>query len=151
MHGGGLCGGLGGVRWGIGGAVAERGEVMVTDQVLSLDPADPASVGGYRLRGRLGEGGMGVVYLAGKPGDQVAIKTMRKADVADPEARGRFIAEARLAANLDCDYTAQVIDDGSEENFPYLVTEYVPGPSLAEAVRSEGRLPAKTVLALAIG
>jgi eukaryotic-like serine/threonine-protein kinase len=118
---------------------------------LSLKPEDPALVGGYRLRGRLGEGGMGVVYLAGKPGDPVAIKTMRTVDVADPEARGRFLAEARLAANLDCDYTAQVIDDGSEENFPYLVTEYVPGPSLAEAVRRDGRLPAKAALALAIG
>lgn len=66
---------MGGARRGSGGAVAEEVEVMVIDRVLSLQPEDPALVGGYRLRGRLGEGGMGVVYLAGKPGDQVAIKT----------------------------------------------------------------------------
>ncbi|GAA3205784.1 serine/threonine-protein kinase [Actinocorallia longicatena] len=123
----------------------------MTVGLLPLELEDPKLIGGYRLRGRLGEGGMGVVYLAGSLGDHVAIKTMRAADLEDPEARGRFVTEARLARNLDCPYTPRVIHDGSEQDFPYVVTDYIEGPSLGTAVQREGALPEKLVMAVALG
>ncbi|MEO5874581.1 MAG: serine/threonine-protein kinase [Streptosporangiaceae bacterium] len=123
----------------------------MADGVLPLELEDPKLIGGYRLRGRLGVGGMGVVYLAGSPGSYVAVKTMRAADLTEPEARARFTAEAQLARNLDCGYTARVVHDGSAQDFPYLVTDYIPGPSLAEAVQRDGPLSETLLLAVAMG
>ncbi|HEV2641001.1 MAG TPA: serine/threonine-protein kinase [Actinocrinis sp.] len=110
---------------------------------------DPAAVGGYRLRARLGAGGMGRVYLAFTPGGRaLALKVVRPEFAEDPEFRERFAQEIRAAQRVNGVYTAQVVDAGPDAAQPWLATAYVPGPSLAAAVRRFGPLPVRTVLLL---
>jgi serine/threonine protein kinase len=94
---------------------------------------------------------MGTVFLAGDPERPVAVKTMRAADLSDSSARARFRAEAKCARLLSTSATAQVIDDGSDEPVPYLVTEYVSGPTLAQVVTHDGPLAVDALYAVAIG
>ncbi|MGF1432415.1 serine/threonine-protein kinase, partial [Kitasatospora sp. LaBMicrA B282] len=114
-----------------------------------LQPDDPTSVAGYRLYARLGAGGMGRVYLSYTPGGRpVALKVVRPEFAEDSEFRRRFGQEVTNAQRIHGLYTAQVIDAGTEADTPWLVTAYVPGPSLAQVVREHGALPVRTVLLL---
>ncbi|MFE0461697.1 serine/threonine-protein kinase [Kitasatospora sp. NPDC058965] len=114
-----------------------------------LHPDDPAEVAGYRLHARLGAGGMGRVYLSYTPGGRpVALKVVRPELAEDPEFRRRFAQEVANAQRIHGLYTAQVIDAGTTAEAPWLVTAYVPGPSLAQAVRDHGALPVRTALLL---
>ncbi|MFB9367975.1 serine/threonine-protein kinase [Kitasatospora albolonga] len=117
-----------------------------------LTPEDPAEVGGYRLRARLGAGGMGRVYLAYTPGGRpVALKVIRPELAEDPQFRHRFaqeVASARLIHGL---FTAQVVDAGPDDALPWLATAYVPGPSLHQVVHRHGPLPERTGLLLLAG
>jgi len=129
---------------------------MTTDQLppvfQPLQADDPREVGGYRLYARLGAGGMGRVYLAYTPGGRpVAIKVVRPEFAGDGEFRRRFAHEVGSARRIHGLYTAQVIDSGLDEAAPWLVTAYVPGPSLQQVVRGYGPLPVRTVLLLAGG
>jgi eukaryotic-like serine/threonine-protein kinase len=117
-----------------------------------LQPGDPQLIGAYRLRGRLGAGGMGRVYLGLSPGGrQVAVKVIRTDLAQDPEFRERFRREITVARSVSGLYTAPVIDADVDGPVPWLVTEYVRGPSLADAITRHGPLPAASVLALARG
>lgn len=92
---------------------------------------------------------MGQVYLGRSPGGRkVAVKLIRAPYADDPEFRRRFAREVKAARRVGGYYTAQVIDDGSGEDPPWMVTAYVDGPSLLEAVRTVGPLPAATVQTL---
>ncbi|MFI6443092.1 serine/threonine-protein kinase [Kitasatospora sp. NPDC050543] len=114
-----------------------------------LLPEDPREVGGYRLFARLGAGGMGRVYLSYTPGGRpVALKVVRPEFAEDPEFRRRFGQEVRNAQRIHGLYTAQVIDSGLDADAPWLVTAYVPGPSLQQVIREHGALPIRTVLLL---
>ncbi|MFD9130763.1 protein kinase, partial [Kitasatospora sp. NPDC059571] len=129
---------------------------MPTDQLppvfQPLLPDDPREVGGYRLYARLGAGGMGRVYLSSTPGGRpVALKVVRPEFAEDPEFRRRFAQEVSNAQRIHGLYTAQVIDSGLDADAPWLVTAYVPGPSLQQVVREHGALPVRTVLLLAGG
>jgi predicted Ser/Thr protein kinase len=110
-----------------------------------LTDADPTEVGGYRLRARLGAGGMGSVCLSFTPGGRaVAIKVVRPEYADDTDFRLRFRQEVANAQRVNGFYTAQVTD----AQVPWLAGAYVAGPSLAEAVRDNGPLAPATVKAL---
>jgi len=117
-----------------------------------LSSEDPAVVGGYRLRARLGAGGMGRVYLAHTPaGRPVALKVVRPELAEDPEFRYRFAQEIASARRIHGLYTAQVVDAGPDAATPWLATAFVAGPSLQQVVRRHGPLPERTVLLLLAG
>ncbi|MDP4509104.1 serine/threonine-protein kinase [Nonomuraea turcica] len=108
-------------------------------------------VGPYGLVRKLGEGGMGVVYLAEDPaGRRVALKTMRPELAAREEFRRRFGKEAEAARRVARFCTAPVLDAGFDGGTAYLVTEYVEGPDLSAVVR-RAPLTGANLEALAIG
>ena len=105
--------------------------------MLPLRDTDPREVGGYRLLGRLGEGGQGVVFLAvGPTGTQAAVKLLPP--TTDPQVRSRFLKEVAAAQRVARFCTAQVLDAGIFERRPFIVSEYVSGPSLVEVVEQFG-------------
>ena len=117
-----------------------------------LQPEDPQLIGPYRLRGRLGAGGMGRVFLGVSAGGRsVAVKVIRAELATDPEFRERFRREVDVARRVSGLFTAPVIDADLDGPMPWLATAYVKGLSLAEAVSNHGPLPAGSVLALAAG
>ncbi|NGO13982.1 serine/threonine protein kinase, partial [Streptomyces sp. HC44] len=118
-----------------------------------LDPADPGWIGGYRLLGRLGEGGMGRVYLArSERGRTVAVKVVQEELARRPDFRRRFAQEVKAARRVGGEWTAPVLDADTEAPTPWVATGYVAGPSLAEVVDTQyGPLPPKSLRALAIG
>ena len=120
--------------------------------IKDLRAGDPASVGPYRLLGRLGAGGMGEVYLAKSPGGRlVAIKLIRPELAEERGFRSRFSSEISAARNVSGIYTAAVVDADADAELPWMATVYVPGPSLTDAVEENGPLPVRSVLALAAG
>src|ERR1700755_1026745 len=106
-------------------------------EMLALRDTDPREVGGYRLLGRLGEGGQGVVFLAeGPTGRPAAVKLLPA--TTDPQARRRLLQEVAAAQRVARFCTAQVLDAGIFERRPFIVSEYVGGPSLVEVVEQDG-------------
>jgi predicted Ser/Thr protein kinase len=105
--------------------------------MLPLRDTDPRDVGVYRLLGRLGEGGQGVVFLADSPaGSRAAVKLLPP--TTDPQVRSRFLKEVAAAQRVARFCTAQVLDAGIFERRPFIVSEYVNGPSLVEVVEQLG-------------
>ena len=122
------------------------------ERVRALRPTDPVELGPYRILGRLGEGGMGLVYLAESSGGgrRVALKVIRT-DLADDEFRRRFRSEVARARQVPPFCTAEVIDADTEHDPPYLVVEYVDGPSLSAVVADKGPLTTANQHGLAVG
>ena len=105
--------------------------------MLPLRVTDPRVVDGYGLVGRLGEGGQGVVFLAvSSAGTRVALKVLPA--TTDSQVRNRFLKEVAAAQRVGRFCTAQVLDAGIFERRPYIVSEYVDGPSLVEIVEQDG-------------
>jgi serine/threonine protein kinase len=106
-------------------------------EMIALRDTDPREVGVYRLLGRLGEGGQGVVFLAeGPAGSRAAVKLLPP--TTDPQVRSRFLKEVAAAQRVARFCTAQVLDAGIFERRPFIVSEYVSGPSLTELLEQFG-------------
>jgi WD40 repeat protein len=118
--------------------------------MASLQDGDPRHVAAYRLVERLAAGGMGVVYLGESPGGRrVAVKVIRPDLVGEPEFRARFRREVEAARLVSGFHTAAVVDADPDADPPWMVTQYVPGPSLDARVRRDGPLGPVTVHQLA--
>ncbi|WP_239144024.1 serine/threonine-protein kinase [Actinoplanes philippinensis] len=123
-----------------------------TVPVTALRAGDPQRLGEHVLVGRLGSGGMGTVYLGRAPDDQqVAVKVVRPEQAADPKFLARFRSEVKRARQVPPFCTAAVLHDDLEHDPPYLVVEFVDGPSLAEVVRENGPLSPSEAYAVAVG
>jgi eukaryotic-like serine/threonine-protein kinase len=123
-----------------GGSLLDRDVAHVAQQIFQ--DSTPGTlpfkqVGPYRIIKALGEGGMGMVYLAEREdlGSQVAIKLLRDAWLS-PSRRDRFASEQRTLAQLNHPFIARLYDaDTSPDGTPFFVMEYVEGVPLAEYCR----------------
>ncbi|MEU7030003.1 protein kinase [Streptomyces sp. NPDC046275] len=119
-----------------------------------LRAGTPRRIGPYALLARLGAGGMGEVFLArdtrpdAPEGGYVALKTVRGDVAGEPAFRERFRREIRVAGLVRSAYAAAPVGGDADAATPWLATAYVPGPSLAQAVRRGGPLPVPAVRAL---
>ncbi|WP_335977659.1 serine/threonine-protein kinase [Streptomyces sp. CA2R106] len=118
-------------------------------QLRPLGPQDPREQAGYRLLARIGEGGMGTVYLSHTRGGQpVALKLIRREYARDEEFRRRFQQEVRAARQVQGYHVVPVVDHDTTGDQPWLATTFVPGLPLDEALSRYGALPVPTVLQL---
>src|SRR5262249_40186642 len=110
----------------------------------------PREFSHYLLGRRIGQGGMGELYLAEDIalGRRVALKFLATAQQSDPVARERFIEEARAAAAIDHPYVCKVYEAGESEGVAFIAMEYVDGVSLADRLGA-GALPATEAVRIA--
>ncbi|GAA3446030.1 serine/threonine-protein kinase [Planomonospora venezuelensis] len=114
-----------------------------------LTSDDPAQLGGFRLAGRLGEGGQGVVYLAYAPdGGPVAVKLLYRADT---ESRRRLARELATLESVAPFCTARVLTASVDGPRPYVVSEFVDGPSLEQRIKNGGPLRGGELERLVVG
>ncbi len=111
----------------------------------------PATLGRFELRRMLGKGAQATVWLAHDPRleREVAVKLMRPG--ADTEAVGHFLQEARSVSRLTHPHIVPVFEADVHEQQPYLVFEYVAGPTLAESLRAKGAMPAREAVEMMLG
>jgi eukaryotic-like serine/threonine-protein kinase len=129
-----------------------RYEAMTYGQLRPLADSDPRQLGGFKVLGLLGEGGMGRVFFGRSPGGwAVAIKVIHAGLAADPAFRARFAHEVATARAVGGIYTASVVDADTAAERPWLAVEFVVGPSLSDAVTAGGPLPLPAVLRLGLG
>ncbi|MER5649258.1 serine/threonine-protein kinase [Streptosporangium sp. NPDC002524] len=119
-------------------------------RVLPPAPGDPDRIGPHRITGRIGRGGQGTVYLAESPaGARVAVKVLGRGG--GEQALARFHREIELARRVEAFCTAQVLEHGEAGGMPYIVSEYVDGPSLAQVIDERGPLRGAELRRLAVG
>ncbi|MEW2082994.1 protein kinase [Streptomyces sp. NPDC005283] len=117
-------------------------------QTTPLSPEDPARIGGFELLGRIGQGGMGQVYLGESPGGEPAAVKVIKPSIVDSTSRLRFAQEIEILKTVWGARIAQLLDADADAEQPWLATEYVEGPDLGKHVMTHGPLPALLVLSL---
>lgn len=117
-----------------------------------LRPGDPRRISDYELLGRLGGGGMGIVYAARAPGGRVvALKTVRGLGDADAEALARFGREMQAASSIESPHVAAVLAFRRDITPAFLVTEFVDGLDVRENVEEHGVLDPEACADLALG
>ncbi|MFE0703307.1 serine/threonine-protein kinase [Streptomyces sp. NPDC058872] len=109
--------------------------------IAPLSPHDPAELGGFELLGRIGQGGMGQVYLGESPGGEPAAIKVIKPSVVDSETRQRFAQEVEILKTIWGARIAALLDADAEADPPWLATEYIEGPDLSRHVTRHGALP----------
>ncbi|MFD6096989.1 protein kinase [Nocardiopsis flavescens] len=102
----------------------------------------PERIGHYVIRRRIGSGGMGVVYQAEDPRTQqfVAVKVLKPEVAGDRIARARLAREVETMRRVQSPNVAEVIDANTDAELPWVVTEYIPGPTLDATVTDHGPL-----------
>jgi eukaryotic-like serine/threonine-protein kinase len=120
-------------------------------QVAAKQPGDPRRLGPYELDGRLGQGGMGVVFLGRerRGGRLVAVKALRPELAGDPAFAARFRREVDAARRVVSPHVARVLDADPSADRPWLATEYVNGATLATEVATTGPLTGGRLLTFA--
>jgi len=151
-------------------ACATRGESFSIAQVLVrqaiLTPAllenierklqtqreEAKRLGPYRILKKLGEGGMGIVYLAEDPatGLKVALKVLPKVAAREADAVGRFLREVDSARKLEHPNIVRASSSGEDKGFHYYVMEYVNGETLGERLKRQKVLPAEEATKMAL-
>ncbi|MFI6575634.1 WD40 repeat domain-containing serine/threonine protein kinase [Nocardiopsis sp. NPDC050513] len=117
-----------------------------------LTPGDPPRIGPHRLLARLGAGGMGEVYLVRSPdGHLCALKVVKEDLAHDAQFRARFRREIRAARTVRGPFVPGIVDADPDAPAPWMATEYVPGPTLKEAVLRGGPFPEPSLRVLALG
>ncbi|MDF5758204.1 serine/threonine protein kinase [Spongiactinospora sp. TRM90649] len=117
--------------------------------LVPLTPDDPTSLGEFRLTGRLGEGGQGVVYLGYAPsGEAAAVKLLTRVD---PESRARLTRELSALESVASFCTARVLTADVQGPRPYVASEFVDGPALDRRVKERGPLRGGDLERLAVG
>ncbi|MFB4305178.1 peptidylprolyl isomerase [Actinomadura sp. GTD37] len=113
---------------------------------------DPREVGGFRLTGRIGEGAQGTVFLGeSDAGQRVAVKLLHADFGRDARARTAFERELAAARRVAPFCTARVLTATADGDLPYIVTEYVDGPSLKDLIAERGVASPDEQVRLAIG
>ncbi|WP_083936419.1 ABC transporter substrate-binding protein [Nocardiopsis ganjiahuensis] len=117
-----------------------------------LESSDPRTIPPFDIRGRLGAGGMGVVYAALSPDDRwVAVKVIRPEFADDQVFRRRFAREVQLMSRIRARCIASVLAYDTSAEQPWFATAFLPGPTLNVRVRSEGPLPEAQARVLGVG
>jgi Protein kinase domain len=120
--------------------------------VDSLKPGDPRKIGDYLLYGRLGAGGMGEVFFGRSPGGRaVAVKLIHSRYTHDTEFRKRFRREIEACQRVSQFHTAPVLEADPDADRPWMVTAYVPGPSLDKVLAAYPTLPLPSLKVLGAG
>ncbi|MGX4688284.1 serine/threonine protein kinase [Streptomyces sp. JNUCC 63] len=127
--------------------MSENGSV---GRVQPARPGDPSRIGPYRIIGRLGAGGMGTVHAGVTPdGTRLAVKVIHPQQAQEPEFRARFKREVELSSRVTGPHLVPLLAADTEAETPWLVTAYVPGPTLQEHVLARGPLAGGSLYALA--
>jgi len=112
------------------------------------------TVGNYVVRSKIGEGGMGTIYLADHPriARRVAVKTLRAEHAKNPELVTRFFNEARAASEIRNEHIIEILDFGEmDDGTPYIVMEWLEGRSLADAIADRDPVPVARALHIVDG
>ncbi len=110
-------------------------------------------IGGYEILGKLGEGGLGVVYKARQlsMGRIVALKLLHEKWATDDEFRKRFLVEARLVGRLNHQNLIQVFDVGRHKNTLFYSMEYVDGETVEDMIERDGKIPLPEAIEIVFG
>ncbi|MDA0567489.1 serine/threonine protein kinase [Streptomonospora sp. S1-112] len=117
-----------------------------------LLPEDPATVGPFALVGRIGAGGMGVVYGAlDSAGRRIAVKVIKPEHARQPAFRAQFAREAELLSRVSAECAPAFLGAETTAAQPWLATEFVQGGSLSDHLAAEGALSGPALRAFAAG
>ena len=113
----------------------------------------PERIGHYVIRRRIGAGGMGVVYQAEDPRTEqfVAVKVLKPEVAGDHIARARLAREVETMRRVQSPNVAEVIDADTQAELPWVVTEYIPGPTLDATVTDHGPLRGRALTRFVAG
>lgn len=121
-------------------------------QISPLMAGDPTQLGSFRLTGRIGEGGQGIVFLGvDQHGERAAVKLLHVKFTGDKSARSRFARELKAAKRVASFCTARVMEADLDGDTPYIASEYIDGRALREIVETDGPLTGTVLDRLAIG